>query len=68
MKRKRMRILLREIEKLEEISMPKFLSYIANKYGIRRATGYEYLEDWCDSGYISIDENIIKFVKMPEWA
>lgn len=62
-----MRVLLEEIEKIKEISVAEFLSYIAVRYGIRRATGYEYLNDWVDGGYITIQDNVIKFVKKPEW-
>jgi len=67
MKQIRMRVLLEEIEKIKEISVAEFLSYIAVRYGIRRATGYEYLNDWVDGGYITIQDNVIKFVKKPEW-
>jgi len=67
MKLKRMSILLQEIEKMGEISISDFLSYIAVRYGIRRTTGFEYLDDWLDGGYIAIDDNMIKFVKKPEW-
>jgi hypothetical protein len=67
MKLKRMSVLLQEIEKMSEIAVPDFLSYISVRYGIRRATGLEYLEDWSDGGYITINDNVIKFVKKPEW-
>jgi hypothetical protein len=66
-KQNRMRALLEEIEKLGQISLTEFLSYIAVRYGIRRTTGFEYLDDWVDGGYITIQDNIIKFVKKPEW-
>ena len=62
-----MRALLEEIQKFGEISITEFLSYIAVRYGIRRATGFEYLDDWLDGGYITIQDNIIKFIKKPEW-
>jgi hypothetical protein len=62
-----MRALLEEIQKFGEISVTEFLSYIAVRYGIRRATGFEYLDDWLDGGYIAIQDNIIKFIKKPEW-
>lgn len=62
-----MRALLEEIEKLGQISVTEFLSYIAVRYGVRRKTGFEYLDDWVDGGYITIQDNIIKFVKKPEW-
>jgi hypothetical protein len=62
-----MRALLEEIEKLGQISVTEFLSYIAVRYGVRRKTGVEYLDDWVDGGYITIQDNIIKFVKKPEW-
>jgi hypothetical protein len=38
-KQNRMRALLEEIEKLGQIYVTEFLSYIAVRYGIRRATG-----------------------------
>jgi uroporphyrinogen-III decarboxylase len=67
MKFRRMKILLKEIEEAGEIPVVKFLSYAANRWGIRRATSMEYLEDWCDGEYISIHNGIIKFEKKPEW-
>jgi hypothetical protein len=67
MKQSRMRALLEEIQKTGMIPINEFLSYIAVKYGIRRATGYEYLDDWADGGYITVQNGIIKFVKKPEW-
>ena len=67
MKMRRMRILLEEIQKAEEIPVPKFLSYVANRWVIRRTTTLEYLEDWCDGEYVSINNNVIKFLKKPEW-
>jgi hypothetical protein len=62
-----MRALLEELQQFGEISVTEFLSYIAVRYGIRRATGFEYLDDWLDGGYITIQDNIIKFIKKPEW-
>lgn len=62
-----MRILLDEIEKEGSVPIARFLSYVAVRYGIRRATAMEYLEDWSDGGYISLNNGIIKFVKKPEW-
>lgn len=62
-----MRALLEEIHKLGEVSVAEFLSYIAGRYGTRRTTGFEYLDDWVDGGYITIEDNIIKFAKKPEW-
>jgi hypothetical protein len=67
MKQNRMRALLEEIQKLREIHVSEFLSYIAVRYGIRRTTGFEYLDDWVDGGYITIEDNTIKFAKKPEW-
>jgi hypothetical protein len=63
MKRGRVRALLTELEKTKEISMNKWLSDIAVNYGIRRATGLEYLREWEDGGYIRIEDSSIKFVK-----
>lgn len=65
-KRARMKYLLEEIERSGEVPIPKFLSSIAVQYGIRRATGLEYLRDWIDGDYISIKNNIIRFLKKPE--
>ena len=67
LKLKRMRWLLQEIQNSGEIPLSKFFSYVAVRYGLRRATAEEYLEEWSDGGYISINNNIIKFVKKPEW-
>jgi hypothetical protein len=67
MKQNRMCALLEEIEKNKEMPVSEFLSYIAVRYGIRRTTGYEYLDDWLDGGYITVEDNIIKFAKKPEW-
>ena len=66
MKRGRMMCLLEELEKMGEVPVLEFLSYIAVKYGIRRTTGLEYLEDWSDGGYISLERDIIRFLKKPE--
>ena len=66
MKRGRMMYLLEELEKMGEVPVPEFLSYIAVKYGIRRTTGLEYLEDWSDGGYISLEKGIIRLLKKPE--
>jgi hypothetical protein len=66
MKRGRMSALLEEIQNKKEMSVTEFLSYIAVKYGIRRATGQEYLRDWLDGGYITIERDVIRFVKTDE--
>jgi hypothetical protein len=66
MKLERMNYLLGEIEEKKEIPISQFLSNIAIKYGIRRATGLEYLRDWADGGYIKIENNTIRFVKRPD--
>lgn len=58
---------MKRIQKAEEIPVPKFLSYASNRWGIRRTTTLEYLEDWCDGEYVSINNNVIKFLKKPEW-
>ena len=67
MKQNRMRALLEELAEIGEIPVTEFLSYVAVRYGIRRTTVFEYLDDWLDGGYITIQDNIIKFVKKPEW-
>jgi hypothetical protein len=67
LKLRRMRCLLQEIMKAGEMPVPKFISYVANRYGLRRATAEEYLDEWLDGGYVSIQDNIIKFIKKPEW-
>jgi hypothetical protein len=66
MKQGRVRALLEELEALKEIGVRKFLSDIAVKYGIKRTTGLEYLTEWEDGGYITIENNVIKFVKKVE--
>jgi hypothetical protein len=65
MKHRRMKILLAMIERKGQMSITKFLGYVAVRYGIRRATAMEYLDDWSDVGCISVDNGIIKFVKKP---
>jgi hypothetical protein len=66
MKQARMAFLLQEIEAAEEIEVPKFLGSIAVKYGIREATGREYIRDWVNAGCISIENNVISFVRRVE--
>jgi len=61
-----MKYLLEEIERKGEISVPKFLGTFAHKFGIRRVTVLEYLRDWIDAEYITIENNVIKFLKKPE--
>lgn len=63
MKQGRMAFLLDEIEAAKEMEVPRFLGYIAVKYGIREATGSEYLRDWVNAGCISVENNTIKFLK-----
>jgi hypothetical protein len=65
-KRARMKYLFNEIESRKEITTDEFLGSIAVNHGIRRATGEEYLQDWMDAGYITIQKNMIKLVKKPE--
>jgi hypothetical protein len=66
MKKGRLRALLQELEGIEEIRVNKWLSYIAVKYGIRRFTGLEYLREWEDGGYITIEDGVIRFVRNVE--
>lgn len=66
MKQGRMKSLLEDLEKRKRISVTEFLSYIAVNYGIRRSTGQEYLRDWIDGGYITIEKGIIFFLKKNE--
>ncbi len=68
MKLRRMRILLREIETRGEVDVNQFLGSIASNHGIRRNTGEEYLRDWIDAGNITVQKNIIHFVKKQEEA
>jgi len=63
MKKGRMAFLLNEIEATKEIEIPKFLGSIAVKYGIREATGREYINDWLNAGCISVENNVITFVR-----
>jgi len=67
MKRGRVRALLKELEGVKEINVSKWLGDIAVKYGIRRATALEYLREWEDGGYITIDNGTVKFVKNVEY-
>lgn len=66
MKLGRMKFLLGSIMEAKEVSVEGFLSSIAVNYGIRRATGLEYLRDWEDGGYITIQGKSIKFAKKSE--
>ena len=61
-----MAFLLEEIETAKEIDVPRFLGSIAVKYGIREATGREYIRDWVNAGCVSVESNVIKFVKKLE--
>ena len=63
MKLGRMKFLLDEIEAKKEIDAQSFLGYIAVKYGIREATGREYIRDWVNAGCIVVEDDVIKFVK-----
>lgn len=63
MKKGRMESLFEEIEEAKEIEVPKFLGSIAVKYGIREDTGREYIRDWLNAGCISVEGNVIKFIK-----
>ena len=63
MKKGRLMALLKELETMKKITVSKWLSHIAVNYGIRRPTGLEYLREWEDGGYITIEESVIKFVK-----
>jgi len=65
-KRARMKYLLKEIEDRNSVPVKEFLGSIAVSYGIRRATGEEYLHDWMDAGYIIIHNDIIKFLRRPQ--
>ena len=67
-KRKRMMILLAEIEQMKRIPLKEFFSHVAVQYGIRRDTAVEYVEDWIDGGYISVENNVIHFIKKPEYV
>lgn len=67
MKQGRMRALLEELAEIGEIPVARFLSYVSMRYGIRRTTAFEYLDDWLDGGCINIEDSIIRFVKKPEW-
>jgi len=58
-----MACLLDKIEDDKEVEIPKFLGSIAVKYGIREATGREYIRDWLNAGCITIENNVIKFLK-----
>lgn len=66
MKQGRMKSLLEDLEERKKISITEFLSYIAVNYGIRRSTGQEYLRDWVDGDYITIEKGIIRFLKKNE--
>lgn len=63
MKKGRMDYLLDEIETAKEIELSRFLGRIAVKYGIREATGREYIMDWVNAGCITVENNTIIFLK-----
>jgi hypothetical protein len=63
MKQGRMAFLLDQIEAAGEIPVSEFLGYTAVKYGIREATGREYVRDWENAGCISVRNGVIKFVR-----
>ena len=63
MKKGRMAFLLEQIEAEKELEVPTFLGRTAVRYGIREATTREYLRDWINAGCISVENNVIKFVK-----
>ena len=65
MKQGRMAYLLNEIEAAKEIEVSKFLGSIAVCHGIREATGREYLRDWINYGCITVENNVIKFLRKP---
>jgi hypothetical protein len=58
MKLGRMKFLLDEIEVKKEIDAQSFLGYIVVKYGIREATGREYIRDWVNAGCIVVENDI----------
>lgn len=66
MKKERMKNLLLELEEAKAIPVRRFLSMVAVNYGIRRTTALEYIRDWEDGGYISVEKNVIKFIKRPD--
>jgi hypothetical protein len=65
-KRARMKYLFNELKEGKKVTTEEFLGSIAVHHGIRRTTGEEYLRDWMDSGYITIDNNKIRLVRKPE--
>lgn len=68
MKRDRMRCLLEELERVKAMKIKDFLSHISINYGIRRATGEEYIRDWVDAGCVIVEGDTLKFVTKPsEW-
>ena len=66
MKQKRMKYLLEQLEQKGKMKLNEFLSNIAVHYGIRKATGMEYIEAWMDGGYVTIEGDVIKYVRKPE--
>lgn len=66
MKLERMNSLLGEIEERGSVPVNEFLGSIAVSHGIRRPTGEEYLRDWIDAGCITVQKNMIYFVKKPQ--
>ena len=63
MKQGRMAFLLDEIEAAKKMEIRKFLGRTAVKYGIREATGREYIRDWVNAGCIAVENNTIRFLK-----
>lgn len=59
-----MKILLLELRELGSIPLRQFLGSVAVAHGIRRATAWEYIRDWMDAGYITIQDNTIYYQKL----
>lgn len=66
MKQRRMKYLLEKLEQKGQMKLREFLSSLAIHYGIRKSTGMEYIEAWVDGGYVSVEGDVIKFLKKPE--
>lgn len=55
--------LLEELRKAKEIDIEKWTEYITQEYAIEKETVSRYLKEQKEAGYITIENNIIKFVK-----
>ena len=62
-RRDRIAFIMELIESENEVDERRFLGFIATKYGIKRSTLKEYMNDLQDYGVIEVANGKIKWVK-----